>query len=484
MQSGTEGDDLRDSEGLAMIDDASRFLGQNRRLLEVRSATQPLGNTTLLDPARISARLNEVDRGFGKMADGAKQLHNGLTQGVAKIRLAMMMESIVHGNWPTEAELAPSPPSGPKPTESKTAKPLVSAVQGTAETLGGTQAHVAGAASQAKTTIRHLPNPAKESDPRAEMVRELTRAADGAGQIADGARRAREEVSEVLDDPVGRHSLDRLLITPQTVREHPELLQSFAAYMSPDGRTARIDVVQGERMDSMAALDQVMDLRRRLGEYLGESRWLHVRSGIAGPNAESADIRELTRRDQIKTWLIVPAGVFLILLVALRDPWACFNLVATMLLTYAFALGVTHVVFVDLLGDPGLDWKVPYFLFVLLVAVGVDYNVFLMTRLQEEALALGLRQGITRAVAATGGLISSAALITACSFASLLLSPLSSLRQLGFALVVGVTVDAVLVRPVLVPCGHWLMKRGWGRQRPATAPASTPPVEEPALAAG
>ena len=110
----------------------------------------------------------------------------------------------------------------------------------------------------------------------------------------------------------------------------------------------------------------------------------------------------------------------------------------------------------------------PYFLFVLLVAVGVDYNVFLMARLQEESKALGLRAGITRAVAQTGGLISSAAAITACSFASFLFSPLGSLRQLGFALVVGITVDAVLVRPVLVPCGQWLLKRRReGRRAPA-----------------
>ena len=89
----------------------------------------------------------------------------------------------------------------------------------------------------------------------------------------------------------------------------------------------------------------------------------------------------------------------------------------------------------------------PYFLFVLLVAVGVDYNVFLMARLHEEAEALGLQAGIVRAIAQTGGLISSAAAITACSFASFLFSPLGSLRQLGFALVVGITVDALLVRP-------------------------------------
>src|SRR5262249_33657045 len=155
----------------------------------------------------------------------------------------------------------------------------------------------------------------------------------------------------------------------------------------------------------------------------------------------SADIRAMTRSDQVQSWFIVPVGVFLVLLLTLRDPLACLNLVATMVLTYAFALGATHLVFVTFLGAQGLDWKVPYFLFVLLVAVGVDYNVFLMTRLQEESHLRGVREGIIRAIGQTGGLISSAALITACSFASFLFSPLASLRQLGFALVVGILVD-------------------------------------------
>ena len=161
----------------------------------------------------------------------------------------------------------------------------------------------------------------------------------------------------------------------------------------------------------------------------------------------------LTHADQVQSWFIVPLGVFLVLLVALRDPWACFNLVATMVLTYAFALGATHLVFVTALGAEGLDWKVPYFLFVLLVAVGVDYNVFLMTRLHEESARHGFRGGIIRAIGQTGGLISSAAAITACSFASFLFSPLSSLRQLGFALVIGITIDAMLVRPLWFPAG-------------------------------
>ncbi len=222
-------------------------------------------------------------------------------------------------------------------------------------------------------------------------------------------------------------------------------------------------------------MDGVLALRRKLRDYLGEPEQpMRVRPAVAGSNAESADIRKLTHDDQVQTWFVVPVGVFLVLMFILRDPLAGVNLVGTMILTYMFALGATHLVFITILGDEGLDWKVPYFLFVLLVAVGVDYNVFLMDRVRQESDRLGLRPGIARAIARTGGLISSAAAITACSFASFLTSPLGSLRQLGFALVVGISVDALLVRPLLVPCGHWLLNRRRETRRTPEAGAPAP----------
>ena len=313
----------------------------------------------------------------------------------------------------------------------------------------------------AKSVTDKLPESGKQSPERPQevLLRELTRAADGAAQIANGAGRAHREVSSILNDPVGRRALDHLLINDQTVHDNPELKRSFAAYITPDGHRARIDLTQAHRMFSHAAMDQVLTLRRRLNDFLGEYQGVKVTAQVAGANAESADVRALTHNDQVQSWFVVPIGVFLVLIVALRDPLACLNLVATMVLTYAFALGATHLLFVSVLGADGLDWKVPYFLFVLLIAVGVDYNVFLMARLHEESQKRGLRAGIIRAIGQTGGLISSAAMITASSFASFMFSPLGSLRQLGFALVVGILIDAILVRPLLVPCGHWLLKR-------------------------
>lgn len=516
--------DFTSSQGLALIDDVSRLLSHQRTNREVRSATQPLGSPAPLNRARLASRLGEVDEGFQQLAAGGAELEKGLNAGAAKLRAALWLQqrtglNIVGGAAPApapapaakpepEPEPAPTPPaepSAPLADRLKTASSALLWAQGAPSTWNvgalnagfnqlvlqgvaqGTREKmknpglfdaaarlVAGAPAPAPAPVENEnAEPPKPEQPGETLLRELTRAAEGASQIADGAELAHRELEVILNDPLGRRALDRLLITPETVKENPELLKSFAAYITPDGRHARIDVVQAERVFSNDAMNQVQTIRKRLDDYLGEYQGIQVTAAVAGANAESADIRDLTDRDQVVSWFVVPIGVFFVLLLALREPWACLNLVATMLLTYIFALGATHLVFINLLGNEGLDWKVPYFLFVILVAVGVDYNIFLMTRLHEETARHGFRGGIVRAIGQTGSLISSAAAITACSFASFMFSPLGSLRELGFALVVGIAVDALLVRPLLVPCGHWLLRRS----REALAPRYNVPSE-------
>ena len=446
---------LRESEGLALIDEMSRKLDRQKWLVEVRSATQPLGSTATLDQARLSSRLSAVNEGFHKIEAGADQLRGGLENGLAKLKAARWLLSKSGLELPKSGQ-----PVEPNSDEAKAAREALSNGFQRAGSflLGGNRA--APPPSRADGSPKPNPPPAAVAEKPDETVEQLARAAGGASEIADGIRRASREISTILGDPVGRRSLDRLLITPETLVDHPELRESFDTYITADGKAARFDLTPSARVFSTEAMDEVVTLRDKIRDRLDEeAEPSSVRVLVAGPNAESADIRALTRSDQVQSWFVIPIGVFVVLLVALRDPMACLNLVATMLLTYLFALGATHLLFITCLGAEGLDWKVPYFLFVLLVAVGVDYNVFLMARLHEETGTLGLRAGIGRAVAQTGGLISSAAAITAVSFASFLFSPLGSLRQLGFALVVGITVDALLVRPLLVPCGQWLLNR-------------------------
>jgi RND superfamily putative drug exporter len=162
----------------------------------------------------------------------------------------------------------------------------------------------------------------------------------------------------------------------------------------------------------------------------------------------------------------------------LRSVVAPVLLVATVLLSYLGSLGVSSVVFRDVLDFPGFDPTVPIFGFVFLVALGVDYNIFLMARAREAALS-GAPDGVTQALAATGTVITSAGIVLAATFAVLAVLPLIALTEVGFLVAFGVLVDAVVVRSALVPAlavdlGHYLW---WpsrlARDAPITAPRAT-----------
>src|SRR5262249_30049934 len=167
--------------------------------------------------------------------------------------------------------------------------------------------------------------------------------------------------------------------------------------------------------------------------------------GLAGATAMVGDLKAVTERDQRRVYLLVTLGVFAVLVVLLKRVWGCFYLIATVLLGYLATLGLTDLAFQALHPGPGpwagLDWKVGFFLFVILVAVGEDYNIFLMSRVIEEERKHGPIEGTRRAVAHTGGIISSCGLIMAGTFGSMLAASLTALRELGFALGLGVLLD-------------------------------------------
>jgi RND superfamily putative drug exporter len=177
------------------------------------------------------------------------------------------------------------------------------------------------------------------------------------------------------------------------------------------------------------------------------------------------DLRETTDNDRLRIEFLVVACVFLILVILLRRPVVSLYLIASVLLSFFTALGATFALFwlLDPDGFSGLDWKVPIFLFVILVAIGEDYNIFLMTRVQEEQKRRGARDGIKSALVKTGPIITSCGLIMMGTFCSLLSGSLVDLKQLGFALAFGVLLDTFVVRPLLVPAFlNWLESRHFG----------------------
>jgi len=187
---------------------------------------------------------------------------------------------------------------------------------------------------------------------------------------------------------------------------------------------------------------------------------------VGGPTAEEADLRAAVERD---TKLLVPLVllvVFAILVLLLRSVVAPVMLTATVVLSFFAALGGSLLLF-ELFADfPGEDPSYPLFAFIFLVALGVDYNIFLMARVREEALRLPTREAMLKGLAVTGGVITSAGVVLAGTFSVLAVLPLVALTQIGITVAFGVLLDTFVVRSILVPALTFeLGERTWWPSR-------------------
>lgn len=171
---------------------------------------------------------------------------------------------------------------------------------------------------------------------------------------------------------------------------------------------------------------------------------------VSGSSAIFDDIEQASQRDNLVVIPAVLLVVLLVLMVLLRALVSPLLLIGTVVLSFAAALGISAMLFTYVFGFAGTDASIPLFVFVFLVALGIDYNIFLMTRVREEAQVRGTREGSLVALAATGGVITSAGLVLAATFLVLATMPLVAFVEVGFAVALGVLLDTLVVRSVLV----------------------------------
>ncbi|BDD70208.1 MULTISPECIES: MMPL family transporter [Streptomyces] len=211
-----------------------------------------------------------------------------------------------------------------------------------------------------------------------------------------------------------------------------------------DGRV-RIDATLEAPADSDAAKSTVVRLRAAVHEVSGADAL------VGGYTAQQYDTQETAAEDRTLIVPVVLAIILVILILLLRSLLMPVLLVATVALNFLATLGVSALVFTHVFGFSGTDASVPLYGFVFLVALGVDYNIFLMSRVREEALRHGVREGILRGLTATGGVITSAGVVLAATFAALGVIPLAFLLQIAFIVAFGVLLDTLVVRSLLVP---------------------------------
>jgi RND superfamily putative drug exporter len=303
----------------------------------------------------------------------------------------------------------------------------------------------------------------------------------------DGVTQVRS-IADPLGDfpPDARVGLFRPEAWRQRAASHPRSMEIFVATQGEfAGGVTRLDLILDCDPFSTRAEEVLERVEQKLNSIKGDpdSPWHETTFAFAGIAASIRDLKLVTQSDNRRIQILVVLAVLAVLLVILRRPLVCIYMIATVLFSYFVTIGVTEWFFAWSYGSAyqGLDWKVPLFLFVILVAIGQDYNVYLATRVFEEQARRGLLPGLHHAVVRTGGIITSCGVIMAGTFVSMTsgtwtptiskwfpavgdflgtqAGALPAIVQLGFALALGVMLDTFIVRPILVPAFLALLAR-------------------------
>ena len=244
-------------------------------------------------------------------------------------------------------------------------------------------------------------------------------------------------------------------------------MQGALRYISADGSTARLEVILDDDPYSSESLSNIVDVRE-----LTESSEL-VRSGAArvlvgGETAVQADTKASIDADI--RWLapVSIVAIFAVLVFLLRSIVAPLYLVFSVVVSFGATFGLSIFIFQQVFGHSGVAYSNGVWMFIFLVALGADYNIFVMSRIREAVEKEGFRNGVATAVGRTGGVVTSAGIILAGTFAVLTTLPLRDIFQLGFAVMLGVLIDTFVVRALLVPSmAAWLGELSWWPKRSA-----------------
>lgn len=231
-------------------------------------------------------------------------------------------------------------------------------------------------------------------------------------------------------------------------------------YFSSDKTIARINVVLSGDPNSAETLNTVARLRDTVASSIELSSLTGSTAYVGGESAIHADIMLTNDADFGRVVSISIAGILIVIAILLRSILAPLYMVATVLLNYGTTLGIATWLFLDVMNHNSMIYMIPLFIFVILVALGADYNIFLVSRIREEAQERPIKEAVSHAVANTGGVITACGIILAGTFATLTAAPLQVVFQIGAAIAIGVIIDTFIVRALLVPAlatiaGRW-----------------------------
>ena len=260
------------------------------------------------------------------------------------------------------------------------------------------------------------------------------------------------------------------LFSPSAIAER--FMRSY--YLGSGGRVTRIDLTINAIPRSQQAIDLVPEVRARVSAFLSRSEdarelgFLASNVLLGGESATYNDIRELRTGDFRRVALAALVIIALIVLAVVRSVRCTILLIAATVLTYLAAYGCTWLIFTRFAGVEGLSYQLDFLLFIIIVSLGQDYNLYVVTRIREEMLKRPLREAVAESVRKTGRVVSSCGVIMACAFGSMYAGSLLLMKEFAVALALGMLIDTFVVRPLLVPAAFVLLHPRKGQRSPGS----------------
>jgi len=282
----------------------------------------------------------------------------------------------------------------------------------------------------------------------------LTQSVDGLTQIGDGLNEAVDylDVLSTNDNDLGGWYM------PAEVLEEDLFVQVLDNYLSEDRMTTKIDVIFDTNPYAQETLDRIEDLNAAVARAVAGTPLEDAEYAAGGTTSMHHDLATVSQEDFSRTAVIMLIGIFVVLAILLRSLVMPIYLMASLLLTYYTSMGIAEWIFVDLLGYDGVTWAVPFFAFVMLIALGIDYSIFLMGRFNEYK-DLDVKEAILEAMKKMGSVIFSAVIILGGTFAAMLPSGVLSLLMIATIVLAGLVLYALVFLPLFIP----MMVRMFGK---------------------
>ncbi|MBH5319808.1 MMPL family transporter [Paenibacillus sp. GSMTC-2017] len=280
-----------------------------------------------------------------------------------------------------------------------------------------------------------------------ELTGGLDQSVEGLTQVTDGLASAGGYLQGLADAPnkgiTGWH-------IPKEAIADEQFQSSLNVYMSEDRKTAKFDVIFSSNPYSQHTMEEIDSLKGAIGRALKDTVYMESEVAIGGVTSMNHDLNTISKNDYGRTVILMLIGISLILIVLFRSIVIPIYIGASLLVTFYTSLAITEVIFVNMLGLSGISWAVPFFGFVLLIALGVDYSIFLMDRFKEYK-DLDPKTAILEAMKNMGTVIMSAAVILGGTFAAMLPSGVMSLLQIATVVLCGLFLYALVMLPLFIP---------------------------------